>query len=229
MTTTATHLRTIALTWPRLRDALDTRTSDTWPPAGRMADHLTDLDMLDVPQRGARDGSGAGESPAPLRVHILDTMQRTETALLAVADQTAERVQRRLITVDTGRGWTDRVHREVALLAARDAADPQRWPLRGDGRGPVRAALWLCARVEGLPGPCRPLTPQQHDRIASVAAAEAARIERALQLTRHTVAVTGLRCACTGIVELHGGDGQPPVARCSSCGWTLTPNTPLVA
>ncbi|WP_394425478.1 hypothetical protein [Streptomyces sp. SGAir0957] len=59
------------------------------------------------------------------------------------------------------------------------------------------------------------------EQIGVVAAGAADRIERALDIAaqRRTLAQ---RHECGGEIEMHGGEGKPPVARCGGCGriWT---------
>ncbi|MEU0397962.1 hypothetical protein ABZ208_35455 [Streptomyces sp. NPDC006208] len=224
----AADLRSIAVTWPLLTEALATPTTRTWPPAGRMADHLADLDQLDVPQRRARDGSGTGETPAPLSLHVLDTMQAVQAALVDCADLMARANQRSAIqpaplnrrTRVDARVWSpaDRVRRD--RLAAADAVDPQRWRFHGH-RTAVYAALWLCARVEGIRGPVTPFNEAQRLYVARVAAFSLERIEQALQLARVCRMLDEV-CVCGEQLTISGGDGAAPAVRCPGCGRTVT-------
>lgn len=226
--TAAADLRAIATTWPLLTEALATPTTRTWPPAGRMTDHLANLDQLDVPQRRARDGSGTGETPAPLSVHVLDTMQAVQSALVDCADLMARANQRTAVqpaganrrTRVDARVWNaaDRVRRDK--LAAADATDPQRWRFHGH-RTAVYAALWLCARVEGIRGPVLPFSDSQHRHVARVAAGSLDRIEQALQLAR-VCRVLDEACICGELLTISGGDGAAPAVRCPGCGRTVT-------
>jgi hypothetical protein len=201
--TAARHLHLIITTWPELDDALTTRVGDAWPPSGRMSQHIAQQHLDDTPQRGARDGSGTGESPAPCRIDILDTMAVVHELLLDCADAVAEVVQL--------------APRGGPLTEMRDRHDPRRW--RWTGRRPEAryTALWLYGRATGSPGPFRPLTERHQLLIADTARDALGRIERALQLTRLTTLV-GERCACGGKVLLHGGDGALPHLICSRCG-----------
>ncbi|MEV6046053.1 hypothetical protein [Streptomyces xanthochromogenes] len=230
--TTRQNLTTIATRWNDLHDALTTTGTGTWPPAGRMTDYLAGLDAADAEDVAARwalrdlerSPEQLGETRAPIRLHIHDTMRSIEAGLVELADQIASEVQRPVLNPPlTRRGWKDEICRSAALLAAKDAADTRRWRYGGERRTAPYAALWLLGRYEACPGPFRPLTEAQTHRIEHAAAAAADRIEAALHLTR-TTAVTSLRCACTGTVEIHGGDGHPPVARCTLCGRTVTPH-----
>ncbi|MFG2722694.1 hypothetical protein ACGFW5_31010 [Streptomyces sp. NPDC048416] len=229
--TTRQNLTTIATHWTDLYDALTTTGTGTWPPAGRMNDYLAALDQVDAEEiearRALRDLERSpeqlGETRAPIRLHIHDTMRAVEAALLALADQIAADIQRPVIEPRRmPRGWNDDTALQVALLCAKDAADSRRWRYVGtDRRTAPRAALWLLGRYENAPGPFRALTEAQAYRVEHTAAAAADRVEGALQLTR-TTATTRMQCACTGTVEIHGGDGHPPTARCTLCGRTYT-------
>lgn len=203
MTAAARHLHLIITTWPELDDALTTRVGDTWPPAGRMSQHIAQQHLDETPQRGARDGSGTGESPAPCRVDILDTMATVHGLLLDCADAVAEVVQ----LAPAG----------DPLAEMRDRHDPRRW--RWTGRRPEAryTALWLYGRVTSSPGPFRPLLERHQLLIADVARDALGRIERALQLTRVSRPVD-FPCACGGVVCIHGGDGALPHLICSACG-----------
>ncbi|MEU0634349.1 hypothetical protein [Streptomyces sp. NPDC005989] len=201
---TAAHdLHAIITTWPSLTDALTTQTGDTWPPAGRMTTHIRDRGLDDTPQRGARDGSGTGESPAPCRIDILDTMQAVHEQLLDTADAVAEVVQ----IAPAG----------DELTRLRSARDPRRWRFTGRRPEAQYTALWLYGRVTASPGPFRPLPTRSLLLIEETARDGLSRIGRALQLTRLTTAVD-TPCSCGGRILLHGGDGGLPHLICSTCG-----------
>lgn len=202
--TAASDLHSIITTWPNLADALTTQTGPTWPPSGRMTQHLTDLGLDEEPQRRARDGSGTREAPAPCRVDILDTMQAVREKLLDCADAVAEVVQR------------PPAGTELAKL--RDRAHPARWRWTGTRPTAQYAALWLYGRVTGAPGPFRPLTEPTTTLITTTAAESLATIERALQLTRLSRPVTAFPCSCGGTIHIHGGDGAVPHLICAKCG-----------
>lgn len=230
MTTTATHLRTIATHWGHLEEALDSHT-ETWPPSGK-ADLLRALDTRDADrvaydrahtahrrtQERSPDQIGAIAAPIDLDIH--DLMTTVETALIETADQIAAAVQYAPLTPAPAdwrtRGWkqADRDRRNAAAEA--DRSDRRRWRYVGLRTAPY-AALWLLTQVENRPGPFRTLTEQQHRHIANVARVAAERVERALDLTEK-VHVLAEPCSCGGRVSLHGGEGAPPVARCSGCG-----------
>jgi hypothetical protein len=46
-------------------------------------------------------------------------------------------------------------------------------------------------------------------------------VERALDIAAQSRTLAQ-RCACGGEIDMHGGEGKPPVARCGGCGriWT---------
>ncbi|MCX5201073.1 hypothetical protein OG897_06300 [Streptomyces sp. NBC_00237] len=218
--TTSQHLRTIATLWPDLRDALGAPPTATWPPSGLRA-YLTSLDEHDADEAALlradeRSPEQIGTTAAPLRIRILDTMREVETALVELADQIAAEIQRSPMP-RAPRQWpaSDRVRRDH--LAAADAVNPQRWRYTGQRTAPY-AALWLCARVEGRPGPCRPLDEAQHHRISRVAADAAERVERALDIAARCVPLAAPCPTCASPIEVHGGAGAHPLARCSGCG-----------
>ncbi|MEU8886703.1 hypothetical protein [Streptomyces sp. NPDC048442] len=218
MTTTSHHLRTVATLWADLRDALGAPTTATWPPSGLRA-YLTRLDPDETAPLPAdiHPAQPIGVTVAPLRIPILDTMRAVEAALVDLADQTASEIQRPTMA-RAPRTWpaADRVRRDH--LAVADAVDPQRWRYTGQRTAPY-AALWLCARVEGRRGPCRPLGEEQLHRIARVAEGAAARVEQALDIADGCRLLADTHpCACGGAIEVHGGAGAQPVARCTRCG-----------
>ncbi|MFE9645287.1 hypothetical protein ACFYO0_14460 [Streptomyces sp. NPDC006365] len=235
MTTTATHLRTIATRWTDLREALASTGTATWPPAGRMSDYLASLDQADAEALEAerhralalrtleRDPSQIGETRPPLRISVLDTMRTVEAALVETADQVAAVVQRSPMTF-APRSWpaADRARR--SQLARADAADPRRWRFGGRHTAP-HTALWLLARVQGAPGPFRPLPDREHRLIANVAAGACERVERALDIAARKAAIARPCPECSGQLEMHGGAGASPVARCTSCGRTWAAQT----
>lgn len=243
---TATHLRTIALRWTDLTEALGGASAPTWPPAGRISDYLRDLDQLDAEELEAerhraltlrtleRDPAQLGERPIPIRLRIHDTMRIAHASLVACADAVAEVAQRppmkppapRRAAVARTRAeriaWED--HARRVELAQQDAADPRRWKWTGVRPTAPYTALWLYARVKGAPGPFRPLPDREAALIASVAREACARVETALDITGRvaSVATPCPRPDCGGRIEMHGGAGANPVAHCTQCGhiWT---------
>lgn len=233
MTTTAAHLRTIALRWTDLHEALATTGTSTWPPAGRMSDYLNALDQADEELAEAarwqaaynrqfldRDPTQIGATRPPLRIAILDTMRTVEIALTATGDQVAAAVQRSPMPF-APRSWpaADRARRDQ--LARADACDPRRWRYGGRHTAP-HTALWLLARVQGRPGPFRPLPEREHRLIANVAQEACERVERALDIAGRKATVAHPCPDCGGRIDMHGGAGAEPVARCTECGhvWT---------
>ncbi|HZF92049.1 hypothetical protein [Streptomyces sp.] len=244
MTTTATHLRTIALHWTDLREAAGTPAQLGAFGLG-LRGYLARLDQADAEQIEyerhhaaylrslERDPIQLGDRPVPIRLHILDTMRVVEAALVHCADDIAHAAQRAPIPMPTARrtavapyatqreadtAAADRRRRQQ--LAHADLVDPRRWKYTGRRTAP-HAALWLLARIERAPGPCRRLTDVEEQRIGNVAAGAAARVERALDIAaqRRTLEQP---CVCGGTIDVHGGEGRVPVAHCTGCGriWT---------
>lgn len=244
--TAAHHLRTIALRWTDLAEALATTGTTTWPPAGRMSDYLNALDQADEELAEAarwqaaytrqfldRDPNQVGETRPPLRIAILDTMRTVEAALVHCADDIARQAQREPIPMPTARKADYRTLREASIaasdrerrtkLAVADLNDPCRWRYTGRRTAPY-AALWLLARIERTPGPCRRLTDAEERLIGNVAEEASARVERALDITARKAPLADPcpRFDCGGRIEMHGGAGANPVAHCTRCGhiWT---------
>jgi hypothetical protein len=219
---TVAHLQTVIRHWTDLRDALETQQTDTWPPRGRLA-YLAALDEADAElvraddraEHAERNANSLGERPVPLRLPVLDTIRGVQAALVETADTIAGSGLQRPIYIpqNVGRGWTDELHRQLLLLAAKDAADKRRWRFRGE-RSAADAAGWLLARVKGEPGPFRPLTEAHHRRITSVAQEAAARVEKALGLARQDDAVPRPCPRCGQPLTLHHGGGEPPEVTC---------------
>ncbi|MFD6415977.1 hypothetical protein [Streptomyces sp. NPDC060194] len=235
-TTTADHLATIARTWPDLREHLATPTLVGGFGRGIRAFLATVVDderaEYDAHQRAhlrslERSTAQLGERPVPLNLRVFQAMHDIETALLDTADQIAAANQRaavapagpnwRTLTDAPGRReWTpaDRARRDT--LAAQDATDPQRWQLLGHRTAP-QAALWLCARVHGIRWPGSALSDEQHTAVARVAASAVHRIETVLDTDDEQHKVIEQPCACGGRIEITGGAGTRPVARCQAC------------
>jgi hypothetical protein len=241
MTTAATHLRTIALHWTDLHEAagqpaqlgafglglrgylarLDDADAEQLEYERHQAAHLRSLE---------RDPIQLGDRPVPVRLHILDTMRVVEAALVACADDIAHTAQRAPISVPAARKADYATLREARIAAAdrqrkvelahADQHDPRRWRYTGRRNAPF-AALWLLARIERQPGPCRRLTEVEEVRIGVVAEGAAERVERALDIASQKRTLEQ-RCGCGGAIDVHGGEGRPPVAHCTGCGriWT---------
>ncbi|MEV0443507.1 hypothetical protein AB0I84_13205 [Streptomyces spectabilis] len=230
MTTTATHLRTIALHWADLHEAVGAPARVGAFGLG-LRGYLARLDQLDAEQQEyerhqavhlrslERGPDQIGERPAPVRLTILDTMRPIEAALVECADQTAAIVQRSPMAY-APRSWlaADRARRDQ--LARADALDLRRWRYTGRRTAPY-AALWLLARVERAAGPFTALREQEERRIAAVAAGAAGRVERALDITAQRRTLEQ-RHDCGGAIDVHGGEGRAPLAHCTGCGrvWT---------
>ncbi|MGW2082647.1 hypothetical protein ACWCOW_38070 [Streptomyces sp. NPDC001939] len=229
MTTTATHLRTIALHWEDLHDAAG---QSVTVGAFGLRGYLALLDELDAEQAEyerhqaahrrslERDPIQLGDRPVPVRLHILDTMRAIEAALHDTADQIAAAVQRAPMPLAPS-SWPAADKERRNALARADAADPRRWRWTGRRRPAPYAALWLLACVEARPGPCRALTEQEAALVEATAAGAAGRVERALDIASQTRTLAQ-RCGCGGEIDMHGGEGRPPVAHCAGCGriWT---------
>ena len=72
-----------------------------------------------------------------------------------------------------------------------------------------------------LSGPCRRITEAEEKRIGTVAAGAAERVERALDIAAQRRTLERLH-DCGGAIDVHGGEGRPPLAHCTGCGrvWT---------
>lgn len=240
MTTTATHLRTCALHWTDLTDALSQPAITDGFGIG-LRGHLASLaepDLMDailatqarLDERADSSPDAPGERPVPVRLHILDTMNQVENDLTACADHIARQVQRDPIPLPSARSATYTSQREADIayadrqrrtqLAHADLVDPRRWRYTGRRTAP-HAALWLLARVERAPGPCWRLDDEQERRIGVVAACAAERVEQALDIAAQRRTLEQ-RHDCGGRIDVHGGEGRPPVAHCVGCGriWT---------
>jgi hypothetical protein len=233
--TTTQHLVTVIHHWGDLNEALGAPTKVASFGLG-LRNYLAALDRIDEQQAEAerhralalrtleRDPTQLGERPIPLRVHILDTMSAVHTDLLDCADHTAAAVQRSPMgPLPAGYPAADRARR--AVLAMRDQHDPRRWRWTGPRPAAPYAALWLLGRVQGAPGPFHRLTEPDADHIASVARHAAQRVEQALDIADRIAPISQPCPDCAGRIEIHGGAGATPVARCGTCGrvWTEQP------
>ncbi|MFI8278546.1 hypothetical protein ACIGBH_27470 [Streptomyces sp. NPDC085929] len=232
-TTAAQHLRTIATNWPDLRTALGDRPIHGAFGLG-LRGYLATLDQHDAEQAAydrahaahrrqqERDPAQLGQRPSPVSLRVYDTMRAIEAALAACADAIAAAVQIEP-TPFPGSDWpaADRARREARSRA--DIADPRRWRFRGRTPSAPHTALWLLARVEHRPGPFRRLNDEQQRYIRGIATGGVARMEAVLDVADgrrdlgpdHT-------CQCGGTIEVYGGAGATPCARCKKCGalWT---------
>lgn len=182
-----------------------------------------------------RNPAQIGKRPIPIRLPIHETMRIVQAALVECADAVAEHVQRAPISPPPPRRaahartraerlvWEDHARRVEA--AQQDRQDPRRWSWTGPRPGAVKTALWLLGRVQGAPGPFRPLTAPQLDHIATIARGCAHRIEDALDVGERRATLARPCPTCGGTLHLHGGAGALPVARCTSCGhvWSGQP------
>ncbi|MFG2900953.1 hypothetical protein ACGFZH_28190 [Streptomyces zaomyceticus] len=237
--TTTQQLQTIARLWPDLTDALGDRTQHAWPPP-QLRDYIAGLDRHDAEQAEydrwqasalralERSPDQLGIRPVPISLRVHDTMRTVEAALLDTADRIARSVQRppqqppapaRAAAAPTRAErlvWEDRARRIDA--ARRDACDPRRWQPQ-HGRTAIRAALWLSGRAGGSSGPFRPLSALEEQHLARVAAGAIGRVEAVLDLADQRRELTAKHpCPCGGTIEVYGGAGALPVARCKGCG-----------
>lgn len=188
------HLRHITTHYPALRAQLTTHGPDTWPPreSKTFVDDAEDPDDLAAQlaiaddaaaERAERTPDALGERPVPIRLAVLDTIRDLDETLIGCADVIAAAVQRPVTGMPRGdlAGWTMANVDYRARLARQDRTDPRRWHY-GAGTCPdaATAATWLLTRIEGRPGPCRPLTDREARYIGHAAVAARARLDRAL-------------------------------------------------
>ena len=226
--TTSQNLRSIALTWTDLRDALGAPAIIGGLGQG-LRGYLNALEQHDATEAAAlraleRDPAQIGARPVPISLRVYDTMRAIEAALAECADQTAAAVQNAPVPF-APRSWpaADRARRDT--IARADLADPKRWRFRGNTPPAPYTALWLLGRVEHRPGPFRRLTEAHERHIGNVARESVARIEAVLDLADGKRELSSDHtCACGGKIEVYGGAGATPCARCKGCGalWTET-------
>ncbi|EPH40875.1 hypothetical protein ABT390_36705 [Streptomyces aurantiacus] len=233
-------LRIVVEHWPHLRALIDTATPDVWPPANpslylraldehdaaeAAAGHLSPAEYLARPGHDQDEAPAAGhehlvlaEQPAPLRLHVVDASRAVEAALCSLADEIAAQVQRRQISAPTRPNPNDSTGRDLALLAVRDEADPQRWHYNLRERTAPRAAKWLLARIEGEPGPCESLTLAHRRLIGRVAREAARRIERTIGAEHRSVPMGEQPCPwCAGQLVMHrGADDDAAAVTCET-------------
>ncbi|MFG2670830.1 hypothetical protein [Streptomyces sp. NPDC048445] len=222
--TDAADLRTIATTWVDLNDALGMPAAVGGFGRG-LRSYMTLLDETD-PATAAelraleRDPAQLGQRPIPIRLSVYGVMRTVEAALTECADQIAAAVQRPSMS-PAPRSWpaNDRARRD--RLAHADTVDPRRWRYTGIRTAP-HAALWLLGRVQGSPGPFRPLEAAQQQHIARVATEARHRVEQVLDTGAETVDLSVPCPNCAGTIRVYGGAGASPLANCASCGgiWT---------
>jgi len=239
VSTAAADLRTIATTWVDLNDALGAPTVLGGFGRGLSA-YLAATNAIDAEELEARghraaalrllerDPAQLGDRPIPIRLQVYATMRTVEAALVGCASAVAEYVQRPPMAMPAPRRaayartraerlvWEDHARRVQA--AQDDAADPRRWKWTGAAPSAPYTALWLLARIEGKPGPFRPLQAAQHRHITAVAAEARHRIEQALDTGAETAELARPCPDCGGTIKVYGGAGASPLANCSSCG-----------
>jgi hypothetical protein len=248
----ADDLRVVVDHWQHLRALVDTSTPAVWTPPKDVADYLRKLDEhhaaeralevmtpakwlarpgehdQDDPSRPEREPLALAEQPAPLRLHVVDACRAVEAALCAVADEIAAEVQRAPIKPLSRSIPGDRVGLDLALLAARDEADPQRWHYNLGGRSAVRAAEWLISRLEGKPGPCMPIDDAQRERISRIAREAARRVERTIGNDRRRGFPMDRPCPyCGASLTMHRGGTDAPAVTCGN-GYTCGAPVPVV-
>ncbi|MFJ7070163.1 hypothetical protein [Streptomyces sp. NPDC101115] len=211
MTTTATQLQTIARLWPALDDALGDRTQHAWPPPS-LRGYLDALSRHDASEAAAlraleRNPEQLGARPVPINLAIVDTMHKVEAALHETATQIA-----------------------AANQLGAHTSHPHRWSFTGRPPGAAWTALWLSARASGVFWPGRALSEPQERHLGHVAAEALNRVESALDLADGCRELTSTHaCACGGTIELRGGAGAAPRARCKGCGAYWTENGVIAA
>lgn len=230
ITTTATTLRTLITLWPDLHAALGDRPIHGAYGLG-LRGYLAAIEQHDPTEAAAlraeeRNPAQLGTRPVPLNLAIYDTMRAIEAALAHCAEVTAAGVQIEPIPLP-GRDWpaADRARRTATSNA--DLADRRRWRYGRASTPPATyTALWLLARIEARPGPFRTLTAPQTQHIGMVAHGALARAETTLDTAddRRTELAPQHHCQCGGLIEVWGGGGATPCARCTGCGalWTET-------
>ena len=232
MSTAAADLRTNATTWVDLNDALGAPAQIGAFGRGlrgylaAIEEH--DLDLAADLRALERDPAQLGQRPIPIRLQVYATMRTIEAALTGCAAAVAEHVQRPPMPMPAPRRaayartraerlvWDDHARRVQA--AQDDAADPRRWRYTGAAPSAPYTALWLLARVQGAPGPFRPMQDAQHRHVAAVAAESRHRIEQALDTGAETAELARPCPDCGGTIRVYGGAGASPLANCAQCG-----------
>ncbi|MFI5809007.1 hypothetical protein [Streptomyces sp. NPDC051561] len=168
------------------------------------------------PVRADRGPAQLAEQPAPLRLHVVDTIRAVELVLAALADEIAADVQRDVIAAPRRASTLDPAGHELALLAARDDTDPHRWRYNLSDRSAPRAAQWLLDRLVDEPGPCLPLSDAHRERITRIAREAARRIERTIGTDRRTVELPRPCPWCEGVLLMHTGSDVDTVVSCAT-------------
>lgn len=242
MPTTTGHLFTVIHHWSDLKEALGAKSAPTWPPAGRMADFVRDVEQRDVEQLARerhraqeeraleRDPGQIGERPIPIRLTVHETMRRVREDLVECADQVAAAVQRHVVgPLPEGYPLAARQQRDLEIM--RDRRDPRRWSWTKTRPDAPYTAWWLLARVQGAPGPFRPLSVRELEQVAAVARRAARMVEAALDVAGGRAYLARPCPRCGGRLAMYGGAGALPIARCGSCGhvWGRDRATPPAA
>lgn len=241
--TAADDLRVVVDHWNDMRALIDTSTPEVWTPPTTHAEYLRALDdhhaaehrlermkpakFLARPgENGDQDASAApverehlvlAEQSAPLRLHVVDACRAVEAALGALADEIAAAVQRAPFTPPRRPNPADPIARDMALLAARDEADPARWHYNLGGRGAVRAAEWLIARLDSEPGPCLPVDDAQRERIGRIAREAARRVERTIGIDKRAEYPIPRPCPwCGAALTMHCGGSDAQSVTCEN-------------
>lgn len=241
--TAADELRVVVDHWTHMRELIDTRTPEVWTPPTTSAEYLRALDEHDAAEhelarmspadflarpgenddqdaaaaREDRERLALAEQRAPLRLHVVDACRAVEVVLCSLADEIAAAVQRPPFAPPRRPNPADPVARDMALLAARDDADPGRWHYNLADRGAIRAAEWLLARLEGEPGPCLPLDEAQHERIGRIAREAARRVERTIGIEPRRGFPMNRACPwCGASLTMHRGGSEAPSVTCEN-------------
>ncbi|MFG2976270.1 hypothetical protein ACGFYY_25220 [Streptomyces sp. NPDC048331] len=224
---TNTTLRTLITLWPDLHTALGDRPIHGAYGLGLRA-YLAAIDHHDPAEAAAlraeeRDPSQLGNRPVPLNLAIYDTMRAIEAALAHCAEVTAAAVQIEPVPLP-GPDWPAADQARRTAVSRADLADRRRWRFGRSTPPATFTALWLLARVERRPGPFRVLTDVQARYVRAVATEALARAQAALDTDSNRMTELGEQhpCACGGRIEVYGGAGATPCARCTGCGalWT---------
>ncbi|MDT0381403.1 hypothetical protein RM572_21835 [Streptomyces sp. DSM 42041] len=155
------------------------------------------------PVRPDRGPGRLAETPAPVRLHVVDACRAIEAALAHLADEIAACVQRPTMSGPDPH-WPAPDRKRRRALVAEDADDPRRWRyLLGDRTAPT-AAAWLLARLENHDGPfLRRLSMEQRVRVGLVAGEAAARMERTIGALSSAVPMDRPCPYCSGTLTMH--------------------------
>ncbi|MFF8290449.1 hypothetical protein ACF068_14640 [Streptomyces sp. NPDC016309] len=221
MTTTRAALHLLTLRWHDLTDTLGAPTARAWYGTGIRHHLATDEQPEPALSLRAleRDPAQIGERPIPIRLDVYETMRAITTDMRDTADVIASRIQvAPMVAEPHGITLPPAKAARRRAAAARDAADPRRWPI--GAALPLETAVdWLVARVEGAPGPFRLLNTADHDTIRASVRTALWRAEQALDRGAHAELTLALPCPrCGGQVTMRGG-----AAACGGCRsrWTV--------